>query len=67
MQRTEFDIDITEAPPTTDQLRTMLEYMGPNSANKFVQGATSDADATKRLKESGEAFKRPVVSENIPG
>ena len=65
MQRTEFDLDITEAPPTQDQLRTILDYMGPKSASTFVKGANSESDAMKKLKESADAFERPVV--NIRG
>lgn len=61
IQRTEFDLDITEAPPTQDQLRTILDYMGPKSASTFVKGAASETDAMKKLKESAEAFQRPVV------
>lgn len=61
LQRTEFDLDITEAPPTRDQLRTIFEYTGGKMIGNFVQGAASQEEAFKKLKESADAFQRPVV------
>lgn len=62
LQRTEFELDVTEAPPTGDQLRTIFEYVGEKKPGSFVTGATSASDAMKKLKESADAFRRPVVS-----
>jgi len=64
-ERTEFELDVSEEPPTVDQLKNMMEYLGGEAASKLVQGATNESEALKRLKESGEAFQRPVVSANI--
>ena len=61
IQRTEFDLDITEAPPTSDQLRTIFDYTGGKMASTFVKGANSSEDAFKKLRESADAFQRPVV------
>ena len=61
IQRSEFDLDITEAAPTGDQLNTILDYAGGKSPSLFVTGATSKEDAWKKLKESADAFQRPVV------
>lgn len=59
----EFDLDVTEAPPTTDQLKSILEYLGgPGAASKVIQGAKDEADAMRKLKADGETFERPVVS-----
>lgn len=59
--REEFELNITEDPPTPDQLKNILEYLGPNSAGKVVPGARSEVDALRRLKENGDSFLRPVV------
>ena len=52
---------MTEAPPTSDQLKNILEYLG-GSAGKVVQGASDESDALRRLKADGDAFQRPLVS-----
>ena len=61
-QRTEFQLNVTEDPPTGDQLRTILDYMGANSAGKLVEGAKDRDDAMSKLKIDLGKFKRPVVS-----
>jgi hypothetical protein len=68
-ERQEFELDVTEAPPTADQLKNILEYLGGSgsakgdvTAAKIVQGARDERDAVRRVEESGEAFLRPVVS-----
>jgi arsenate reductase-like glutaredoxin family protein len=60
-ERTEFELDVTEAPPTSDQLKNILEYLG-GSASKVVQGASDESDALRRLKADGDTFQRPIVS-----
>ena len=52
---------MTEAPPTPDQLKNILEYLGEGGAGTLIKGATGESDALKRLKESADAFQRPVV------
>lgn len=66
-ETTQFDLDVMEAPPTGDQLKSMLEYLGGSgAASKLVQGASDQADALRRLKENGDAFQRPVVRMHGP-
>jgi arsenate reductase-like glutaredoxin family protein len=61
-ERTEFELDITEAPPTADQLKNILDYLGGGSAaGKVISGAENETDAMRRLKADGEAFHRPCV------
>jgi hypothetical protein len=60
-ERTEFELDVTEAPPTSDQLKNILEYLG-GSAAKVIPGAADESDALRRLKADGETFQRPLVS-----
>lgn len=60
-ERTDFELDVTEEPPTSDQLKSILEYLG-GSAGKVVQGASDESDALRRLKADGNTFQRPLVS-----
>ena len=62
LQRTEFELNITEDPPTKDQLRTILEYMGDRYAGRLIEGASDMGDAIKKLGEDPKRFKPPVVS-----
>ena len=66
LQRTEFELNITEDPPTGDQMRTILEYMGDGHAGRLVKGATDSGDAIKKLGENPKAFRPPVVSAPMP-
>ncbi|KAL8716159.1 MAG: hypothetical protein Q9220_000064 [cf. Caloplaca sp. 1 TL-2023] len=63
LQRSDFELNVTEDPPTSDQLRTILEYVGSGGgrAGQIVEGATGEADALRKLKDDPENFKRPVV------
>lgn len=62
VQRSEFELNVTEDPPTSDQLRSILEYVGSDRAKDLVEGSRDTLDAIKRLKEDGKKFKAPVVS-----
>lgn len=63
LERIEFELDVTEAPPTGDQLKTILEYLGGSgTASQVIRGAQNETDALKKLNASGESFERPVVS-----
>lgn len=61
MQRTEFELNVTEDPPTSDQLRTILEYVGGTRAKDVVDGARSEGDAISTLRQDPSKFKAPVV------
>ena len=60
--REPFQLDITEAPPTKDQLRSIFEYVGDSKAAQLVKGASSQSDALKKIQDNPESFLRPVVS-----
>ncbi|KAJ4325020.1 hypothetical protein N0V94_000904 [Neodidymelliopsis sp. IMI 364377] len=61
-ERTEFELDVTEAPPTVDQLKNILDYLGgPSAVGKIIPGAKDETDALRRLKADGDAFQRPLV------
>jgi len=57
----EFQLDVTEEPPTPDQLRTILEYTGAQKASAIITGAKDAGDAIKKLRESPENFQRPLT------
>jgi Protein of unknown function (DUF1687) len=61
-QNQEFELDVTDSPPTSDQLRTILEYVGEKNAGQVVEGASGAADAQRRVRGDDGSFKRPVVS-----
>ena len=59
--REPFELEITEAAPTPDQLTSIFEYLGGGKAAQLVKGATTQSDAIRKLKENDENFQRPVV------
>ncbi|KAI1019674.1 hypothetical protein LB504_009623 [Fusarium proliferatum] len=59
--RDQFELNITEDPPTDDQVKTILEYVGSNSIPKVIKGANNEKEALRKFKESKESFIRPVV------
>ena len=61
LQRTQFELNVTEDPPTSDQVRTILEYVGERKASQLVDGARDAQDAMRKLKEDSRRFKVPVV------
>ncbi|EDN08542.1 DUF1687 domain-containing protein [Histoplasma capsulatum] len=75
-RRSEFELNVTEEPPTPDQLKSILDYVGAGVGGDvakarggavmampgdLVQGARNRLDAMRRLKEDGSRFTRPVV------
>lgn len=63
--REPFELNITEEPPTTDQVQTILGYVGAGGIPKIIKGARDQKDALKRFKESNENFIRPLVSASL--
>ncbi|KAI0450314.1 DUF1687-domain-containing protein [Xylaria acuta] len=59
--RPDFELNITEEPPTQDQLKTILQYVDKSKISSIVQGASSENEALKKFKESADNFKRPVI------
>ncbi len=64
--RDPFELNITEEPPTTDQVQTILGYVGPSGFAKIIKGARDEKDALKKFKESNDSLLRPLVSLNPP-
>lgn len=64
-RRGEFQLDVTEAPPTPDQMRNILDYLAAKGVkpSAVVPGARNAEDAIKRVKESdANGIVRPIVS-----
>lgn len=61
VKRDPFELDVSEAVPTEDQLRSIFEYVGQSKISSVVEGATSVSDAVKKLAQDEGAFQRPVV------
>lgn len=59
--RAEFDLDIREEPPTEDQLKSILEYVGSQNAGEVVKGAQTDNEALRVFGKDNGAFVRPLV------
>ncbi|WPG97593.1 Sugar transporter TC2A11 family [Acrodontium crateriforme] len=57
----DFELDIVVDPPTSDQLNSILEYLGPSHASNVVEGASGSGDALKKFSASKSAFQRPVT------
>ncbi|KAI0096386.1 DUF1687-domain-containing protein [Nemania sp. FL0031] len=59
--RSDFELNITEEPPTADQVKTILEYVGKNKISSIIKGATSETEAIRIFNKTPDSFKRPVV------
>ena len=64
--KTEFELNVVEEPPTHDQLRSILDYVGASRAGEVIEGATSDKDALAKWKRDQNSFKRPIVKWHAP-
>ena len=61
IQRDGFDLDVVEAAPTKDQLKSIFEYLGAKGPGDLVKGASSESEVIKKVGENGDNFIRPVV------
>ncbi|EQL00899.1 hypothetical protein G6O67_001895 [Ophiocordyceps sinensis] len=59
--REPFELNITEDPPTTDQVQTILEYVGTSGVSRIINGARDNKDALERFKKNKDSFLRPVT------
>ncbi|POR36916.1 Putative redox protein fmp46, mitochondrial [Tolypocladium paradoxum] len=60
-RRDPFELNITEEPPTAEQVQTILEYVGKGVISQVVKGAHDQKDALKRFKQNQDNFLRPVT------
>ncbi|KAG8528694.1 uncharacterized protein KY384_006381 [Bacidia gigantensis] len=63
VQRSAFELDIREDKPTTDQVKTILEYLPDVKGSELVEGAKTKDDAIRLAGEDGggKGFRMPVV------
>lgn len=64
--REPFELNITEDPPTADQVQTILEYVGAGGVSRIVNGARDNKDALEKFKKNKDSFLRPVVRAETP-
>lgn len=64
--REQFELNVTEEPPTEDQVKTILEYVGSSGISNVIKGANNEKDALRKFKESKDNFVRPVVRVPLP-
>ncbi|KAM0279648.1 hypothetical protein ACHAQH_004449 [Verticillium albo-atrum] len=60
-KRSEFELNITEELPTADQVKTILEYVGPSKVSSIISGASNETEALKKYKMDSNSFQRPVI------
>lgn len=61
-RREPFELNVSEDPPTEDQLRTILGYVGPKAVGQVVKDADTEKEALRLFKETRSSFIRPMVS-----
>lgn len=66
MQRSEFELDVQEAPPTADQVSNVREYLDKEykdnkKALERIKRDISSPDAVQKFKQDPDSFPRPVV------
>ncbi|QPG96260.1 hypothetical protein C2857_003679 [Epichloe festucae Fl1] len=59
--RDPFELNITEDPPTVEQVQTILNYVGKGGISKVIKGANDEKDALKKFRQSKDSFLRPVT------
>ncbi|KAK1833191.1 thioredoxin-like protein [Podospora conica] len=59
--RDPFELQVTEEPPTQDQLQTMLDYAGDKGISSIVEGAKTSSEALRLVKENVDRLRRPIT------
>ncbi|KAI1427147.1 DUF1687-domain-containing protein [Xylaria sp. FL1777] len=59
--RADFELQVTEDPPTAGQLETILQYVGKNKIGSVIKGASTEDEALKRLREDTDNLQRPLI------
>ena len=60
-QQHEFELDVTEKPPTSDQMKNILDYVGESNASSVIEGARDTNEALRKLRMDPLSLKRPLV------
>lgn len=56
-----FELDVSEANPTSDQLRSILDFVGDQNVGKLIPGEKDKRMAIEKVTKDAESFQRPVV------
>ncbi|KAI0894166.1 DUF1687-domain-containing protein [Annulohypoxylon nitens] len=56
-----FELEITETPPTADQLQTILDYLSKDQISQVIKGATTKKDALEKFRQNAASFSAPLV------
>lgn len=64
--RDPFELQVTEEPPTQDQLQTMLDYAGDKGISSIVEGANTSSEALRLVRENVDKLRRPIVCSPFP-
>ncbi|KAK0749302.1 thioredoxin-like protein, partial [Schizothecium vesticola] len=59
--RDPFELQVTEEPPTQDQLQTMLDYAGDKGISSIVDGASTSSEALRLVRENVDRLRRPIT------
>ncbi|KAK1781027.1 hypothetical protein QBC45DRAFT_406455 [Copromyces sp. CBS 386.78] len=57
----DFELNITEEAPTTEQLKTILDYVGKAGISSIISDAQDETEALKKFKDNTDNLKRPIV------
>ncbi|KAF4124744.1 Protein of unknown function (DUF1687) [Geosmithia morbida] len=60
-KRDPFELNITEEPPTEDQVQTILGYVGQGGISRIIKDARDEQDALKKFKLNKDSLLRPLV------
>ncbi|KAG6235869.1 hypothetical protein E4U25_004322 [Claviceps purpurea] len=60
-RRDPFELNITEEPPTAEQVQTILEYVGKENIHKVIKDADNEQDALEKFRVSRDSFLRPLT------
>ena len=61
VKQSDFELNITEEAPTTEQLNTILDYVGKAGISSIISGAQNEEEALKKFKQSADNLNRPIV------
>ena len=56
-----FELDVSEANPTSDQLRSILDFVGDQNIGELIPGEEDSRRAIEKMAQDAESFQRPVV------
>lgn len=65
-KKSDFELNITEEAPTTEQLTTILDYVGKAGIPSIISNAQNQEEALKKFKQNADSLNRPIVRLSPP-